>query len=86
VGRRVERQVEIVRATLVSTGYSDIPVHGALCMANGEGLPWIGHPRVREIAICRPPHIAKRLTAAGPLTADQIRAVQVRLEQALPPA
>jgi Nuclease-related domain len=82
----VERQVELVRTILAAAGYSDVPVAGALCMANAEGLPWIGHPRLREIAICRPRHVAKRLTAAGPLTVDAIRSVQSALDRVLLPA
>jgi hypothetical protein len=82
----VERQVEVVRTVLGAAGYPDVPVHGALCMANGEGLPWVGHPRLREIAICRPRHIAKRLRAEGQLTVGTIRTLHSLLEAGLPPA
>jgi Nuclease-related domain len=82
----VENQVELVRTALAGAGHAGVPVYGALCMANGEGLPWIGHPRLREIPICRPRHVAKRLLARGPLTADAIRVVHLDLERAFPAA
>jgi hypothetical protein len=82
----VEGQAELVRQCLSEAGHGGVPVAAALCMTNGEGLPWIGHPRLREVAICRPRHIAKRLRADGPRTSSEIRALHAVLERALPAA
>lgn len=82
----VERQVEVVRTALAAAGFAETPLRGALCMANGEGLPWIGHPRLREVAICRPRHVAKWLRADGPMPLETVRAVHTALDRALPPA
>jgi hypothetical protein len=82
----VERQMDVVQTQLRTTAFAGIPIHGALCMANSEGLPWVGHPELRAIAICKPRHIAKRLRADGPLEVADIRSLHGLLAAALPPA
>jgi hypothetical protein len=82
----LERQVGVVHEALRAAGYPDVPIHAAICMANAEGLPWIGHKGLRDVAICRPRHVAKRLREDGPLTEAMIRSLASKLSTILPPA
>jgi Nuclease-related domain len=82
----VERQVELVRGILVVEGMRDVPVRGALCMANPAGLPLLGHLKIREVAIDGTRHIAKLVAEQGGLAAATTETVAAVLDQRLPAA
>jgi hypothetical protein len=94
VGRRrrtnlvesVEGQVEAVRQVLLGQGLVDVPVAGALCMADVEGLPLIKRLKLRDVAIDGPRRIAKLAARPGPLDPASIEALTLALKSSLPPA
>jgi hypothetical protein len=74
-----------VREALASDGHAEIPVRGFLCFTKAD-LPLLG---ARKIGGCELAHrraVARRLTARGPLDADQIDALACSLDRSFPPA
>jgi hypothetical protein len=82
----VERQVEILTSVLAEEGFPDVPVIGALCMADPEGLPVLKHLKIREIAIDGPRHVAKLIGRPGYLDAATIERIALCLDRRFPPA
>ena len=62
------KQVELVTAAVAAIGF-DVPVHGCLCFVDTE-LPIFGTPSISGFDIVGRKGLAKRLNAAGPVTAD----------------
>jgi Nuclease-related domain len=82
----VERQVETVRSVLAESAFGEVPVHGALCMADVDGLPLFGHPNVRGVAIDGTRYVAKQIARPGPLDANAIARIAAFLDQRFPAA
>jgi hypothetical protein len=82
----VERQVELIRGILNEEGIFDVPVRGALCMADPEGLPLLGHLEIREVTIDGTRQIAKLVAEAGEIDSQRVTSVTTALEARLPPA
>lgn len=83
---KIEGQMSVVREVLDNAGFSHVEVHGAMCMADVDGLPFFGHPSLRGIAVDGTRHVAKLVAESGPLDVDTIKAVAAALERGLPPA
>jgi hypothetical protein len=80
----LERQVATVRQALADIGRGDMPVAGALCLVDPEGLPLLGTLRVRDLAILGPRGAAKLAARPGPLTGDRVAALADALARRLP--
>ena len=67
----VERQCNVVHEQLDRA----VPVRGALCFVNAN-FAWIRHKRVRDIEVCGPGQLIKKLAAqhqiGGPLDVTQV--------------
>jgi hypothetical protein len=79
------RQVAAI-ATILERAGETVDVRGALCMANVDGLPLLGHPVVRGIAVDGPKRVAKLARRAGPQTPQHVPHLAQLLADALPPA
>lgn len=82
----VERQVELVRRALEDEGLAGVPVRGALCMADPEGLPLFGHLKIRDVPIDGTRYISKLIRVPGALSGDRVPQVAAALEHRFPPA
>jgi hypothetical protein len=82
----VERQVEVVGEALRELALAPIRVCGALCFADGEGLPLLAQLSVRGIVIEAPRHVAKLARRPGPLTPALIESIWEYLARRFPPA
>jgi len=82
----VERQVQLVEVVLADEGRADVPVAGALCMAEVQGLPVFRRLRIREIAIDGTRRIADLIARAGDLDAAAVHEVASILDRRFPPA
>jgi hypothetical protein len=78
------KQVELVTAAVAAIG-SDTPVHGCMCFVDTE-LPMFGTPSISGFDIVGRRGLAKRLNAAGPLTADGGAMLSAALAARFPPA
>ena len=81
----LKRQVELVRAALEQAGET-ADVRGALCMADVDGLPMLGHPCVDGIAIDGPRHVAKIARRSGSQSVADIERLATLLGRAFPVA
>ena len=82
----VERQVERVRSVLTQESLSDVPVRGALCMADPAGLPLLKRLKIRDIAIDGPRPITKLMAREGKLDDEAVMRVAAILDHRFPPA
>jgi hypothetical protein len=82
----VERQVETVRTLLAEEGMSHVPIVGALCMADVEGLPTFKRLKLRAVAIDGPRRIAKLIGRPGELDPATVQQIARVLDGRLPPA
>jgi hypothetical protein len=82
----VERQMDLVRMILADEGLGEIPVRGALCMADPEGLPLLGHLRIGDVAIDATRHISKLIAEPGELDSETVESVRAALDRRLPAA
>lgn len=80
----VERQAELVRATLAGQGVS-APVHAVLCFVDAD-LPLLGTLRFRDVLLLSPKALAKRLGADGDASTESVRAQSALLAEVFPPA
>jgi hypothetical protein len=82
----VEHQVEVVRDVLTSAGLADVPVRGALCMADPEGLPLFKKLKIRDVPIAGTRLVAALIARPGELdTGARLRIASV-LNERFPPA
>jgi hypothetical protein len=79
----VERQIETVRQQL-PPAHADVPVLGALCMWNVDGLPAFGRLEIRDVRIAGPRGIGKLARRDGALTPDEVEALAAVLAERLP--
>lgn len=79
----VERQAELVRATLDAR--PGAPVHAALCFVDAD-LPLLGTLRVRDVPLLYAKALAKRLGDAGPLAPAEVSLIAGQLATAFPAA
>lgn len=82
----VESQVELLRSALAVAGGAEMDVRGALCLANVDGLPLIGHPSLRGIMIDGAKTAARLARRPGALSADCIEHLWVLIGKAFTPA
>jgi hypothetical protein len=74
---RLERQVALVEAA--TNGFApDVLVHGALCFVEAR-LPRFTTASFHGYSLLHPRALAKRLSGAGPLSAERMRSVAERL-------
>ncbi len=76
-------QVGLVRAALGARLSQPVPVHGALCFIEGE-LSLLSAPKIDGLWVLSARALARRLNAAGPLTAGEARAALACLDQRFP--
>jgi hypothetical protein len=82
----VERQVATVADILADEGFVHVPVCGALCLADPQGLPMIKRLQLRDVAIDGPRRIAELIGRHGDLDSVVIERIAVTLSRRLPPA
>jgi hypothetical protein len=82
----VESQVELLRTTLATAGEAEVDVRGALCFANVDGLPLLGHPSLHGILIDGARAAAKLARRPGPLSLERVEQLWALIAKALPPA
>jgi hypothetical protein len=61
----VRRQIEVVRLGLATC--SDVPVSGAICWIEVDGLPWLAKLSLDGVPIDGPRRVARALRKAGPV-------------------
>jgi hypothetical protein len=81
----VKYEVELVRAALERAGERS-DVRGALCMADVDGLPMLGHPCVDGIAIDGPRFVARIARRPGTHTDAVVARLASLLARAFPVA
>jgi hypothetical protein len=79
----VLRQLEVVRAGL--DRHTDVPLRGVLCFVDGD-WPLFGSLEVRGIPVLSPRKAARLCSGEGPLTAERVRTIALRLASAFPRA
>lgn len=82
----VEKQIEVVRAVLAAEGLQDVPVAGALCMADPENLPLFKRLRIREVVIDGTRRVAGLAARPGELDEQATDRIINVVERRLPPA
>jgi len=82
----VEHQIEFVRDALSRGGFRDIDVRGALCFADGKGLPLLAKLSARDIAIDGPRSVAKLARRPGQLSPDSVDRIWTELARSFPSA
>jgi hypothetical protein len=80
----VESQVEVVRGVLAPTEYAATDIAGALCFANVDGLPLLGHPELRAVTIDGARRVAKLAKRPGSLNEAAIDRLWNLIGRALP--
>ena len=80
----VERQVKSVEAALASEGLSDVPVRGALCFVNTDGLPMLSLPDIRGILLVGPRAAVKLAARPGDLDVPSVNDLLAFLAQRFP--
>jgi hypothetical protein len=81
----VKRQLDLVCGALEQAGeYAE--VRGALCMADVDGLPLLGHPTMDGIVIDGPRHVSKMARRPGTHSDADIARITSSLARAVPPA
>jgi hypothetical protein len=82
----VERQTQTIRDVLASEGFGEVPVVGALCMADPEGLPLFKRLKIRDVAIDGTRRVSELIARPGELDAAAIQNISSVLARRLPPA
>jgi hypothetical protein len=82
----VERQVELLQTTLAAGGEAEVEVRGALCFANVDGLPLLGHPSLHGVLIDGARAAAKLARRPGPLSVERVEQLWALIGKAFPPA
>jgi hypothetical protein len=78
-------QVELVRGALRAMDLPDVPVHGAVCWVETDGLPLIRRLEVSGILVDGTRGIEKRLLRGEALAPQRVTAVAEALDAAFPP-
>jgi Nuclease-related domain len=81
--RNVMRQVEVIRLGLAAS--PSIPVNGAICWIEPDGLPRIRKLELGGILIDGPRAIAEELRRPGPVAPKRARQIAGVLDRRLPP-
>ena len=82
----VRRQIEVIQAALSAAHYGAIPVEGALCFVNGEGLPLFGRLQLDGVTIDGPRRSAKLAARPGDLDSERVDAIHRELAARFPAA
>jgi hypothetical protein len=82
----VERQVEAVRNVLAAEGLAEVPVQGALCMADPQNLPLFRRLKIRNIPIAGTRLVTEVIKRPGDLDAARREIICAVLRDRLPPA
>ena len=82
----VKHQMTEVRSALRDSGRPDVPVAGALCFVNTDGLPLLGHLQVDDVEVHGPRGAAKLAGRPGPLNEPDIAETVEHLAVRLPAA
>ena len=80
---RLRRQMEVIRLGLATC--QDIPVNGAICWIEVDGLPWLGRLRVDGVPIAGPRRLAENLRKPGSVSPARVGHVARLLDSRLPP-
>jgi hypothetical protein len=81
--RDVMRQVEVIRLGLAAS--PNIPVNGAICWVEPDGLPRVRKLELGGILIDGPRAIAEELRRPGPVSPKRARQIAGVLDRRLPP-
>jgi hypothetical protein len=81
--RDVMRQVEVIRLGLAAS--PSIPVNGAICWVEPDGLPRVRKLELGGILIDGPRAIAEELRRPGPVSPKRARQIAGVLDRRLPP-
>lgn len=79
----VLRQVEVIRLGLAT--HPNLPITGAICWAEPDGLPRLRKLTVKDVHIEGPRALADELRRPGPVPAAQVRRIGNVLDRRLPP-
>lgn len=82
----VERQLDVVRTALDAMGYEGAGLAGALCLADGRGLPWFSRLEMRGVLIEAPRRVAALASREGLLDRDAIQVLAAALANRFPSA
>jgi hypothetical protein len=82
----VESQVELLQTALATAGDGEEEVRGALCFANVDGLPLLGHPSLHGILIDGARASAKLARRPGPMSAERVEQLWALIGKAFPSA
>jgi len=94
VGRRdctkllagITKQVDLIRAAVATTGYTDVPIHGMLCFVEAA-WPLIGGSfTTAGIDVLWPKKVTEKITAGGSVTNELAAALHRHLANVFPPA
>jgi hypothetical protein len=82
----VTKQVDLVRAAITAGDHADVPIRGMLCFVQAD-WPLIGGSfTTGGIDVLWPTKATEKITAAGPLSDDQVIALHRQLAHTFPPA
>jgi hypothetical protein len=81
--RDVQRQVEVIRLGLAAS--PDLPVDGAICWVEPDGLPRLRELALSGVSIDGPRALAEELRRPGPVSAKRMRYIAGLLDRRLPP-
>jgi hypothetical protein len=81
--RDVQRQVAVIRLGLASS--PDLPVYGAICWVEPDGLPRVRKLALSGVAIDGPRALAEELRRPGPVSPKRVRYIAAVLDRRLPP-
>jgi hypothetical protein len=80
--RDVQRQVEVIRLGLAAS--PGLPVHGAICWVEPDGLPRVRKLALNGVSIDGPRALAEELRRPGPVSAKRMHYVAGVLNRRLP--
>jgi hypothetical protein len=81
--RDVQRQVAVVRLGLAAS--PDLPVHGAICWVEPDGVPRVRKLALSGVSIDGPRALAEELRRPGPVSPRRMRHIASVLDRRLPP-
>jgi Nuclease-related domain len=80
--RDVLRQVEVIRLGLSAS--PNLPIGGAICWVEHDGLPRVRQLSLDDVLIDRPHVLAEELRRPGPLSLQRVRHLTALLDRRLP--
>ncbi len=82
----ITKQVDLIRAAVATTGYTDVPIHGMLCFVEAA-WPLIGGSfTTAGIDVLWPKKVTEKITAGGSVTNELAAALHRHLANVFPPA